>query len=229
MKPLLDRPEPGSRALRLHYTACRCPWVPWRLKCPPPSPHRHQPVLRQRDAVGGVAEQGRRQHNLPAGAAGQWPGAQEDMARAVGWLRADRIARRRPDAHLRDGPFGGRRRCGAVPRASAPEGRAGGVAGAIILSGLYDVSTAEANPPWSRTSAATALATPNSRRCRALCAAPCLCCSPMPSSTRPMTSSGRPSRRALRCARPADARCSPSSWATATCRRCIRCTPATVL
>lgn len=78
-----------------------------------------------------------------------WPAAQEDLAAALRWVRANIAARGGdPDRIFLIGHSAGAAHVAQYlghPRFHVAPG--GGVAGAIIVSGLFDPSTAEVNPP----------------------------------------------------------------------------------
>ena len=78
-----------------------------------------------------------------------WPAAQEDIARALGWVRAQMAARGGdPSRIVLMGHSAGAAHVAQYvghPQFHVVPG--GGIAGAVMLSGLFDTTTAEANPP----------------------------------------------------------------------------------
>ncbi|NML42227.1 alpha/beta hydrolase [Ramlibacter sp. G-1-2-2] len=79
----------------------------------------------------------------------QWPAAQQDLAAALRWVRANIVARGGdPERIFLMGHSAGAAH--VAQYVGHPEfhvARGGGIAGAIMVSGLFDPSTAEVNPP----------------------------------------------------------------------------------
>jgi len=96
-----------------------------------------------------------------------WPAGAEDIAAAVAWVRTGSESAAQSRAHLPDGTFGwrgSRRRLCVAPGILQGEGR--GVAGAIMLSGIYDLTATPLPIPNAAYFGANAYATTNNPRCR---------------------------------------------------------------
>ena len=109
---------------------------------PATSGQPRQPVLRQHHAVGGQERLCRRQRHLPAGAAIAWPAGAEDLAAVVHWI-ASKIGERGGDPariYLMGHSAGAVHVANYVSHPEFHKVKGGGLAGAIMVSGIYDLT-----------------------------------------------------------------------------------------
>src|SRR5439155_14464428 len=112
-----------------------------------------------------------------------WPVAQEDLGKALVWVRAQIGARGGdPTRIVLTAHSAGAAHVAQYvshPRFHVAPG--GGIAGAVTVSGLYDTVTAEQNHPCRPISARTLPTMPSALRCPDYARRRCRCCSPTPS------------------------------------------------
>src|SRR5882724_5720325 len=118
---------------------------PWRRLRRRQQAHARQPVLRQHHAVGGEERLCRRQRHLPTGAAVAVAGP-EDLASVVQWV-SEKIAERGGDPariFLMGQSAGAIHVAGYVSHPEFHKVKGGGLAGAVMVSGLYDLTASPA-------------------------------------------------------------------------------------
>jgi acetyl esterase/lipase len=157
-----------------------------------------------------------------------WPAAQQDIGAAVGWLRQNIGVRGGDPARIYlMGHSAGAAHVAlylAHPQFHAATG--GGVAGAILVSGLFDPAMAEPDASLEAYFGADRSLYPGRSALPGYSPRKCRCCWPTPNSTR-RNSGGRASSCIRPCAQLAPALRSCGCSATTTCRRCMRSTPRT--